>query len=29
MTKHYDYIAIGGRRGGVASSPPAGMYGQK
>ena len=29
MTKHYDYIAIGGGSGGIASINRAAMYGQK
>lgn len=29
MSKHYDYIAIGGGSGGIASSNRAGMYGKK
>ncbi|MGO2344398.1 MAG: FAD-dependent oxidoreductase, partial [Providencia sp.] len=29
MSKHYDYIAIGGGSGGIASMNRAAMYGQK
>ncbi len=29
MSKHYDYIAIGGGSGGIASSNRAAMYGKK
>ena len=29
MTKHYDYIAIGGGSGGIASINRAAMYGQR
>lgn len=29
MSKHYDYIAIGGGSGGIASINRAAMYGQK
>lgn len=29
MTKHYDYIAIGGGSGGIASVNRAAMYGMK
>ncbi len=29
MTKHYDYIAIGGGSGGIAPLNPAAMYGPK
>ena len=29
MTKHYDYLAIGGGSGGIASINRAAMYGQK
>ncbi|KYI90965.1 FAD-dependent oxidoreductase, partial [Salmonella enterica] len=29
MNKHYDYIAIGGGSGGIASNNRAAMYGQK